>query len=96
MKVNRAGVEFELTKDELFAAHWEWEYNLAYSFLYARLEHMYAEWPCSLNGPSLSEVADEAVAIFLKSVEYDCTREWSYDNAIEEISARYGNQNTIS
>lgn len=96
MKVYRAGMEFELTKDEVFAAHYEWEYEVAYEVLYARIEPLYQDWSCSLGGPSLEEVVDEAVPIFLKDVEYDCTREWSYDDAVMEIVAKYGNENTIS
>jgi len=96
MKVNRAGLEFTLLPDELYAAHLEWEHDVAYGFLYARLTGVYYEWACSLSGPSIEEVTEEAVGIFLKSIEYDCTREWSYDNAVMEIIAKYANENTIS
>lgn len=66
MKVNRAGLEFTLLPDELYAAHLEWEHDIAYEFLYARLTGVYYEWACSLSGPSIEEVAEEAVGIFLK------------------------------
>ena len=90
MKVWRMGVEFELTKDELYAAHFEWEYSLAYDTLYARIEVLYPDWPCSLRGPSIKEIVEEAVATFLDSLECDCARDWAYDNAIAEVTAHYG------
>lgn len=96
MKVYRAGIEFELTSQEMYQAFVEWQHNIVCTVIKSRIKDLYNDWDCSLGGSSLDEVVDEGANAFLDRTENGCIFGRIYDEVIEDLEKTYANENTIS